>query len=62
MFLDLEVDPVEHLLLAEGLADAVELDRAHRRRLRSRATSQSVNLAIGIVSATKSSAVAKYGV
>jgi hypothetical protein len=40
----------------------MELDGAHRRFLRSRATSQSVKRAIGIVRATKSRAVAKYGV
>ncbi len=59
---DLEVDPVQHLVGAERLAHAVELDRAHRILRRCLAVSQSVNLAIGIVSATNMSAVAKYGV
>ncbi len=58
-----EVDPAEHLDLAERLRDALEAELlAHRRRLRSRATSQSVNRVSGIVSARKISAVATYGV
>ena len=62
-----EVDPAQHLGLAERLPEAVDLERAHAslpaccRRL-SRATSQSVNRAIGIVSAMKMIAVAMYGV
>ena len=61
----LEVDPAQHLELPEGLAQSRDLQRrrAHAalpacwRRL-SRATSQSVKRAMGIVSAMKMIAVA----
>ncbi len=57
-----EVDPLQHLELPERLADAVDLDHtrlpACRRRL-SRATSQSVKRASGIVIATKSVAATR---
>ena len=63
-----EVDPAQHLELAERLAHALELERGaaavHRaapascRRL-SRSTSQSVKRASGIVRRMKSSAVAR---
>ncbi len=62
-----EVDPAKHLELAEGLVDALELQcrrRAHASlpaccRRRSRATSQSVNRASGIVIATNSVAATR---
>ena len=65
----LKVDAAQHLELPEGLAQSRDLQRrrAHAalpacwRRL-SRATSQSVKRAIGIVSAMKMIAVAMYGV
>ncbi len=71
---DLQVDPPQHLEAPERLAQPLEerkvaaADRldAHRaaasRRLRSRATSQSVSRASGIVMTRKTSAVARYGV
>ena len=62
-----QVDAAEHLELAEGLVDALELEcgsRAHASlpaccRRRSRATSQSVKRASGIVIATKSVAATR---
>ena len=62
-----EVDPAQDLELAERLVDALELEcgrRAHASlpaccRRRSRATSQSVNRASGIVIATKSVAATR---
>ena len=64
---DVQVDAAEHLQLPEGLVHTVEEQRfAHVldacRRRRSRSTSQSVNRASGIVSATKSSAAVTYDV
>ncbi len=58
----LEVDALEHQVVAEGLADAVELERRHRILRCSRATSESVKRASGIVRRMKRSAVARYGV
>ncbi len=66
---ELEVDAAQHFELPERLVQARDLERggghaslaACCRRL-SRAMSQSVNLAIGIVSAMKMIAVAMYGV
>ena len=55
---ELQIDPLQHLVLAEGLVDAPEAERGplhHRRppvascRRRSRATSQSVSRASGMV-------------
>ena len=62
---DCEVDPAQHLVVTEGLADVPELDRVHARassRRRLRAISQSVKRVSGIVSSRKSSAVASRGV
>ncbi len=61
---DLEVDPAQHLVLAERLVQLLDHDRAHAmppatRRRRSRATSQSVKRASGIVIATKSVAATR---
>ena len=61
----IEVDPAQHVVPAEGLAQALDLDGVHVRppacRLRrSRATSQSVKRASGIVIATNRTAAAKY--
>ena len=59
---DVEVDPAQHLELPERLADAVDLDHTRLpacRRRRSRATSQSVKRASGIVIATKSVAATR---
>ena len=60
----LEVDPAQHLVLAERLVHALDRDGAHatapgRRLRRSRATSQSVKRASGIVIATKSVAATR---
>ena len=61
--------PPSTSFVAEGLVDVLDLQRrghaappSASRRRRSRATSQSVSRASGIVSRMKSSAVAKYGV
>src|SRR6476620_2709971 len=71
MLVDLEVDPSQHLELAEGLVQAFHLEgdriAGHASlpaccRRRSRATSQSVNRASGIVIRTKSVAATRYGV
>src|SRR4029077_11238306 len=69
---DIEVDPPQHLELAEGLVEALDQKRtaggrAHTNlpawcRLRSRATSQSVKRASGIVINTNSVAATRYGV
>ena len=61
---DLEIDPAQHLVLAEGLVQVLDQDGAHAmppatRRRRSRATSQSVKRASGIVIATKSVAATR---
>ena len=62
-----EIDPPQHLEVAERLVDSLELERrggAHASlpaccRRRSRATSQSVNRASGIVTRTKSVAATR---
>ena len=61
---DVEVDPAQHLVLAERLAQtliSIALTRGHPpgRLRRSRATSQSVKRASGIVIATKSVAATR---
>ena len=61
---DVEVDPAQHLVLAERLVQPFDHDRAHAmlpacRLRRSRATSQSVKRASGIVIATKSVAATR---
>src|SRR5262249_699847 len=68
---DAEIDPVEAKVIPEPLAQPLDLERrrighasspsAWRRR-RSRAISQSVKRASGIVIATKSTVAARYGV
>ena len=79
VLVDLEVDPAQHLELAEGLVHAFDAeceggssavacrDGAHASlpaccRFRSRAISQSVNRASGIVISTNSVAATRYGV
>ena len=61
---DLQVDPAQDLVLAEGLVQILDLDCAHAsppacRLRRSRATSQSVKRASGIVIATNSVAATR---